>query len=212
MSGEQPSEGGGYTEVQAGPPAHAPAPPLPAVRTLHNPFFVTGLVGGDEQTPSSVPSSVPWPSQPTAAEDTASSQCPLLSFYPEPTDGTDSMLPARSFDQNPPTHTPMFSFGAGVFGTARDCFSRYGALTSGLRVGAASVGTLPFASSHSPPTLAEDPAAQAVPVLLAYSVRRMAQGILLVSLHCATSHHASSLQCTHIKRSMAGTSCDLHQT
>ena len=93
MSGEQPSEGGGYTEVQAGPPAHAPAPPIPAVRTLHNPFFVTGLVGGDEQTPSSVPSSVPWPSQPTAAEDTASSQCPLLSFYPEPTDGTDSMLP-----------------------------------------------------------------------------------------------------------------------
>ena len=53
MSGEQPSEGGGYTEVQAGPPAHAPAPPIPAVRTLHNPFFVTGLVGGDEQTPSS---------------------------------------------------------------------------------------------------------------------------------------------------------------
>ena len=65
------------------------------------------------------------------------------------------------------------------------------------------------------------PAAQAVPVLLACSVRRMAQGILLVitlhqsskvSLHCATSHHASLLQCTHIKRSMAGTSCDLHQT
>ena len=106
MSGEQPSDGGGYTEVQAGPPAHAPAPPIPAVRTLHNPFFVTGLVGGDEQTPSSVPSSVPWPEQPTAAEDTASLQCPLLRFYPDPnpdpTDETDSMLPALSFIHDHP--------------------------------------------------------------------------------------------------------------
>ena len=69
MSGEQPFEGGGYTEVdpeeppyievQAGPPAHAPAPQISAVSTLHNPFFVTGLVGGDEQTPSSEPSSLP---------------------------------------------------------------------------------------------------------------------------------------------------------
>ena len=81
------------------------------------------------------------------------------------------------------------------------------------------VFTIPTGQGHRKPTIAgaclvitQAPAAQAVPVLLAYSVRRMAQGILLVSLHCATSHHASSLQCTHIKRSMAGTSCDLHQT
>ena len=97
MSGKQPVEGGGYTEIQAGPPAHAPAPQISAVSTLHNPFFVTGLVGGDEQTSSSVPSSLPWPSPPTAAEDTASLQCPLLRFYPDPTDETDSMLPALSF-------------------------------------------------------------------------------------------------------------------
>ena len=112
MSGEQPFEGGGYTEVdpeeppyievQAGPPAHAPAPQISAVSTLHNPFFVTGLVGGDEQTPSSEPSSLPWPSPPTAAEDTASLQCPLLRFYPDPTDETDSMLPALSFIHDHP--------------------------------------------------------------------------------------------------------------
>ena len=93
MSGKQPVEGGGYTEVQAGPPAHAPAPPLPAVRTLHNPFFVPGVVGGDEQTPSSMLSSLPWPSPPTAAEVTASLQCPLMGFYPDPTDETDSTAP-----------------------------------------------------------------------------------------------------------------------
>ena len=152
MSGEQPFEGGGYRppadfdpeeppfiEVQAGPPAHAPAPQISAVSTLHNPFFVTGLVGGDEQTPSSEPSSLPWPSAPTAAEDTASSQCPLLSFYPEPTDGTDSMLPARSFEQNPPTHTPMFSLrGVGL------------SLTSGLRVGPLPTCG-PFAARPAPP-------------------------------------------------------------
>ena len=143
MSGEQPSDGGRYTEIQAGPPAHAPAPQISAVSTLHNPFFVTGLVGGDEQTPSSVPSSLPWSSQPTAAEDTASLQCPLLRFYPDPnpdpTDETDSMLPARSFEQTPPTHTPMFSF--------RDVGLQ---LTSGLRVGPLPTCG-PFAARPAPP-------------------------------------------------------------
>ena len=72
--------------------------------TLHNPFFVTGLVGGDEQTPSSVPSSLPWPSPPTVAAQVIASRAldMLHESFPDPVDETDSMLPALSFIHDHP--------------------------------------------------------------------------------------------------------------